>query len=489
MELYIIGFGPVAGYKYSRCIHDAVQNGYLQRYHVIDRESQQQVVEGRLSKLPLQPASCTYIPDHVLQHGTDAGIEWLDQQQIFARSEWRKIKVVICTEPQTHEAYIRYALGRQFDVLVTKPMVLPMKNGIFDYEGLLPNVDAMAKLATDAGVNTGMICLGRLHEIYETKLRQPMALMVDRLQSPITSVHVKTASGVWNLASEFFSRDDHPYKFGYGMLMHGAYHYIDVLAGLLLLNRKLFPDDDLVLTLKGFSAGPYDQQSRIGKLDRRTAGYQQELSELKEGVPYGETDIVASYALKFRATGKVLTLGTIGLEQTTPGMRSWGPFPEVPYNVNGRLHCTDIDARIGTAFSINANVTKHPIQARMGDSDIRGVNSGTVVTRSNARLTQTQGFIRHETFERPYGNSYSYSAEAELFEGWVLGKPSQSDFASHVPSCAILAGLLKLAANDWSGDVEMDFNYPAPDRPASSVEYDPWYDYMSNTSITFSSEN
>lgn len=79
MELLIVGFGPVAGYKYSRCIYNAVVQGHLSRYHVIDRESQQQQVKARLSKLPVQPASCTYIPERVLQHGTDSGIQWLIQ--------------------------------------------------------------------------------------------------------------------------------------------------------------------------------------------------------------------------------------------------------------------------------------------------------------------------------------------------------------------------------------------------------------------------
>lgn len=317
MELLIVGFAPVAGYKSSRCINAAAQQGHLNRYHVIDRESQKQQVEARLADLPFQPATCTYIPELVLQNGPEAGIKWLVQKGFFKRSPCIKKKIVITTEPQSHGAYIRYALAMQFDVIVAKPMVLPMRDGVLDYEALLPNVKAMAKMSVEAGTNTAMICLGRPHEIYETKLRQPIAMMVDRLQSPITSVHVKTASGVWNLPSEFASRDDHPDQFGYGMLMHGAYHYVDVLARLLLVNRRLFPTDDLVLSLNGFTAGPFYQHNRMGNLDSKTAGFQSYLLELKCELPYGETDIVASHALRFRSIGRVLALGTIALEQST----------------------------------------------------------------------------------------------------------------------------------------------------------------------------
>lgn len=487
MELVIIGFGPVAGYKYSRCIHNAIVHGNLNRYHIIDRECQQQQVEARLAKLPVQPASCTYIPENVLRDGTDSGIGWLVQQGLLTNDGTRK-KIVLTTEPQSHDAYIRHALAQHFDILVSKPLILPIKDGVLDHRALMPGVHAIAKASVEAGVQSAMLCLGRFHEIYEKKLRQPVAMMMQRLQTPITSVHIKTASGVWNLPSEFSQREDHPYKYGYGMLMHGAYHYIDVLARLLLLNRQLFPEEDFFITLQGFSAGPHDQRMRIGNLEPNTSGYRPEFSELQDGLPYGETDIVASYALRFRSSGRVLTLGTISLEQTTPGMRSWGPFPEVPYNINGRLHCTDIDVRLGTAFSIATNVTKHPIQARLGDTDVRGVNSATIVTRANARIARTQGFIRQETFERPYGKSYSYTAETEIFERWLQDKPTYSDLQSHVPSCAILDGLLKLAAADWRGDIEVDFDYPAPECPKMSQYDDPWYAYMADD-VAFSSEH
>lgn len=487
MDLLIIGFGPVAGYKYSRCIHSAMKAGHIADFHVVDRESQRENVETRLATLPVKPQSCIFIPESVLVGGVEAGVTWLIRNGILTGPE--KIqKVVIATEPQSHEAYLRQALVAKLDVLVTKPLVLPMAGGVIDQQNLLPSARSLAASSITAGVQSALLCLGRFHEIYERRMRQPLALMVNRLKNPITSIHVKTASGVWNLPAEFAEREDHPYKFGYGMLMHGAYHYIDILARLLLMNRAVYPDEDFVLHLSGFHAGPFDQHLRITRnLSERLTGYTQELSLCNPTLTYGETDIVASFALKNRATGRTLTLGTIALEQTTPGMRSWGPFPSVPYNVNGRLHSTDIDARIGPAFGISANVTKHPIDARLGDADIRGVNSASVTTRSNPRLTRTQGFIRNETFERPYGNSYSYSAEAEIFNRWLLGEPTYSDFTSHLASCALLDGLLQLTQTGGSKIVEVEFNFSEPAWPKFAGDDDFWYSHMEDH-VRFSSD-
>jgi hypothetical protein len=116
----------------------------------------------------------------VLQKGTDSGIEWLIQEGLFTNSENKK-KVVITTEPQSHAAYISHALAQQFDVLVSKPLILPMREGVLDRQALMPNVNAIAEASVAADVNTAMLCLGRLHDIYEKKLRQPIAMMVDHL--------------------------------------------------------------------------------------------------------------------------------------------------------------------------------------------------------------------------------------------------------------------------------------------------------------------
>lgn len=45
-----------------------------------------------------------------------------------------------------------------------------------------------------------------------------------------------------------------------------------------------------------------------------------------------------------------------------------------------------------------------------------------------------------------------------------------------------------LTANDWHGNIEIDFNYPAPDWPSISEYDDPWYAYMDDN-IALSSEH
>ena len=488
MDLIVIGFGPIAGYKYSRCIHSAYINNVISGYRIIDLESQKENVEKRIAKLPIKPLKCSYIPDSINSNGAHAGIDWLIGEKLLPSDNSGNCKIVVSTEPQSHEAYLKYAIDKGLDVLVTKPLVLPIKEAKIDIPNFFPATNHIIESAEDRKLNSAMLCLGRHHDVYEKKLRQPIHYMMQRLRTPITSIHLKTASGVWNLAQEYFDREDHPYKYGYGMLLHGGYHYIDCFARILLMNKQFFPEEQFLLKISGFKSGPNDQNHRISEqLTSSLSEYNKVFNELNTSIVYGETDVVCSFALCFRSSGRVLCMGTLSLEQTTPGMRSWGQFPEVPYNINGRLHCTDIDVRIGTAFGIAANVTKSPIGARHGEHDLRGVNSGTIVTRSNARLCGTQGFIRHESIERPYGNSFSYSAEAEIFHRWLHDQTTYSDFKSHAASCAILDALLKLGNCDNPENITIDFDYEETNWPESEIHRDAWYHYMTSDK-TFSSE-
>ncbi|MGV7213397.1 hypothetical protein [Bradyrhizobium sp. UFLA05-112] len=359
-----------------------------------------------------------FVPDPELHGGPDATLSHVAPfLKDRANEGIETLKVVIATEPQAHESYLRHCMSAGYDTLTTKPLLVPMRDGVFDGGSIYQRTKNLLAWAKGGKGQHSLIVLDRHHEIYEKRIRSQLAVMMERLNVPITSINFKTASGVWNLPYEYALREDHPYKYGYGMLMHGAYHYVDLVTRLLQMSRRMYADDELCLRISGFSAFPRDQAKRLplgimNKLDN----YREHMASFDPGIHYGETDVVASLALCFRRTQVTLCLGTIALEQTTPGMRSWGTFPEVPYNVNGRLHCTDVCVCLGTLFSINGHVVKIPISSRKSQSDLRGKNIGIVTSRSNALVAGTQDFLTEERITHPYGNSFSYAAESALFQ-------------------------------------------------------------------------
>ena len=327
-HLVIVGFGPVASYKYSRSIKAAIERGDLTSYSIVDLESQKAIVLDRVKQLAVQPEAIRFIPNPT-ERGSWADISPFKAIVKNLEKTYSGLKVLIATEPKAHEAYLRFCIDNEIDSLVTKPIVLPMRKGKFAPTELEATMAELVDRAKGRGGQHAVLCLGRYHPVYETMMRCPIEETMDSLRAPITSLHLKTSSGVWNLADEFWSREDHPYKYGYGMLMHGAYHYVDIVSRFMQMNKRFYPDDTLTVDLTSFSAFPKDQSLRIPEsLTQRLEGYVSERSEANlNHHMLGETDIVSIFRVCSKKTGQVLTLGSLSLEQTTPGMRHWAPFP------------------------------------------------------------------------------------------------------------------------------------------------------------------
>lgn len=463
--LVIIGFGPVAGYKYSRCIRKAIESGHIIGYVVVDLASQSDNVHSRLAKLPLQPLEVLLLDDAGFHNNPDSGMQEFHQYCESLKIKYgHELKVVISTEPQAHEQYLKYCIENEIDALVTKPITLPMHNGLLDSSNIYNSYNKLiSTIPKNRQEQYAAICLTRHHEIYNEGVIKNIISKMKTLQAPVTSIRLNTNSGVWNLNNEFQERNDHPYKFGYGMLFHGGYHYIDLVAQTIMLNKLIYPQDNFYVELSTYTAFPTNQKYRIPNeiVKKLTGYYTKDMYNLQNG-NYGETDLVTSFAVKSEQADDTLLLGTLSLEQTTPGMRSWFDFPEVPYNINGRLHCTDFLAQISTLFSAQGRVVKVPIGARKSENDLRGKNLGKLYLRSNAAIVGDQEFYQEKDIIRAYGNSFSYAAETEIFMRWVTNQPTHSNLHSHQASVAFLEALALSSKKDGE-KIRFAFNYSPPE--------------------------
>ena len=55
---------------------------------------------------------------------------------------------------------------------------------------------------------------------------------------PISYIDIYHADGMWCMPGEMCTRSYHPYKHGYGKLMHSGYHFLDLLMWLHSINEK-----------------------------------------------------------------------------------------------------------------------------------------------------------------------------------------------------------------------------------------------------------
>src|SRR3989344_2345158 len=433
-HLVIEGFDDIIADKYMDSIEYAILDGHINGYSIIDLFSNQDWIEQKLQKVNVQPELKYFIKV------SKENNKWADKddfQTIFDKiiNTKGEIKVYIAAELKAHEEYLQYCVENAIDSLTEKPIFSPIKNGKFDPSLIDEKMKYLMLLAQKSNAKHSVTSLARYHEIYNDKAIEKIKERIIKYEAPITSLHLRFAAGVWNSHIEYENREDHPYKYGYGMLMHGAYHYVDVITQFLLLNYLIFPNDNLQLTLSSYGGFPADQNDRISKkystlFDDNKPKWS---DKSKYRTDYGETDIVTSFQLFNVTTNKVITLGTMSFEQTTPSIRTWKKIPVKIYNKNGRTACADLEAQLSTLFTLNLKCFDVPAKGEI--DHIKAF--ARIETRANAPLLSGEEFYTKEEF-----NDVSHNiSNRELISNWLAGVEEKSTLQNHFIVMKILQSL------------------------------------------------
>ncbi|WP_405961102.1 hypothetical protein OG235_34000 [Streptomyces sp. NBC_00024] len=424
-HLIVVGFDAIVANKYLPCIQNAVRLGHIDSYSIIDLESQRSAIEQRVRAVDLKPRGIVYLPD------SEARVQ--ETPQVVIAAAVRRLcvpgapaKVYIATEVRAHEAYLRFCVENHINSLVEKPVLASMVDGRFKPSCITKTMEELIGVSSDSPVKHSVMTLSRYHQIYNQKVIASLKERIERWEAPVTSFHLRAAGGVWNLQREFESRDDHPYKYGYGMMMHGAYHYVDLATQILSLNSALFPECQFKLELSGFGAFPIDQHQRMSRPITRRFQDCDPLwaDDADDGFRFGETDVTSTFRLVDIASGRTVSLGTLSFEQTTPSIRNWDELPPDLYNVNGRTSSVDMEAQMATLFSTHVHCYDIP----------RGVSAdgidafARVTTRANATLLPDEQYVSEESFD----GLFHSDSNRQLMEHWLNGTEERSSLASHL---------------------------------------------------------
>lgn len=426
-HLVVIGFDEIVSNKYLICIKKALSKKVIDGYTIIDLKDEEENIKKRVESLYLKPEKIYY-----LQKSKDKN-NWASKKDFEPvlkkiQIEKKNIKVYIATELKAHEGYLKYCVENGIPCLVEKPVIAPLKDGIYYPEKIDKEMKYYIKKIREHGTKSSVMTLGRYHKIYNDLVMRGIKERMIKYQAPLTSFHLRHAGGVWNLHSEYISREDHPYKYGYGMMMHGAYHYVDIAVQFICLNKLLYPNENFEISISSYGAYPQEQNDRISK--KYSEKFEDNCSnwEKKEGkgLVLGETDITSTFCFRNKKTKKVITLGTISLEQTTPSVRSWKDFPQGIYNKNGRISSVDIEAQLSTLYSTNIKCFDVPIR---GKKEVERIDAmAQVLTRANATLLKDEEYITKKTYK---GLFHSDSNKA-LMLNWLLDKEDRSTLEQHL---------------------------------------------------------
>eukprot|EP01006_Ploeotia_vitrea_P016973 TRINITY_DN47929_c0_g1_i2.p1 TRINITY_DN47929_c0_g1~~TRINITY_DN47929_c0_g1_i2.p1 ORF type:complete len:696 (+),score=43.21 TRINITY_DN47929_c0_g1_i2:34-2121(+) len=372
-RIALVGLGPHARRIYYPLLEKYAENNAVDLPLVVDVQSGQQDVQHFLSQRSLRPASCVFVNNnnrynHELCATTSAALQAAKLDGI-----------ILSTEPKAHKPYLRWALEAGVDVLVDKPVTVPFKFGLdlTSASQVYRDFLELSDLLHDSTSNVLVQCQRRSHKGYQF-IKKYLTQVVSQYQIPLSFIDIYHADGMWCTPQELFHRENHPYKYGYGKLMHSGYHFVDLLSWLLEVNMNVLPDEKRPTTCEMFTrrfgvsdflaqCSPADFTNLLPEVPDEAVQEMHSLQSQHEagqqaggGHQMGELDVFAN--MQFRAKprgtqtrGPVITTCSMNLQQNSFSRRAWWKPNKDVYKGNGRVRHERLNLQVGNSVNIQVH--------------------------------------------------------------------------------------------------------------------------------------
>lgn len=446
-RIVLAGLGPYARKLYYPLLERYQSAGLLTIDMVVDLESQRRVVEEYLATRTIQPRRVVLVTEDLDLDSLTAALEKDDP--LHENPAWG---CIVATEPRAHQVYAEWAVRQGMHVLLEKPVTARdlRVNGPDEALGLAADHHRLNELVEKKGVTVVVQAQRRAHPAYRL-VKEILGDIVGEFGVPITYMDIHHADGTWNMPWEFASRDGHPYKYGYGKLLHSGYHFIDLFCWLAEVNQNIgMPPDRLGLDVFAVDARSIDAQITGDSYERLFgAARLRPYSDLPRPAslpiqPWGETDVVVLARL-MNGSG-VLTTAVLSLLQSSFSGRSWLELPEDTYKGNGRIRHERVTIQVGPLMAIQI----HSYQDGLRD----GTSPFQVVVHRNRELVGGEAVTRMTMRSEEDGSvaasdSLNIRAREQILQDFLAADGRRSGLALHrttvrVVSAAV-AGVARLA--------------------------------------------
>lgn len=459
--LVLVGLGPHAKRIY---MHYFIKHQFMPKL-IIELESKRREVMDYLTTNKMSSITF-FISD---EYRDDEDLPEFYQKKLLKRMKELGIThAIISTEPKSHFAYLKFFMSNRIHTLTDKPITSPIhvstqnkmaKKIVEDFEVL---ADLYKKARFD-GLYCEVQCQRRWHQGYRY-IRSLLKQCIDQFGIPITQLDIYHCDGMWNMPEEFLTRENHPYKYGYGKLFHSGYHFIDLMCWLVKLNDRLDakktdkvemytmvvrPDDFMEVC----NQDDYHRLFSTNKFDSIFAN-KNEYSFNQ----YGEIDFYS--LVQFNRAGKAITTCSLTLLQNGFSRRSWTELPKDTYKSNGRVRHERVNIQVGPLMNIQVHsYQSNEIKERKEDID----NETGSIEHFEIFIFRNTDLIGGKPFEKITIGDLSDSHKGKSFIGFneqarelcmvdfLSGQPDTSDLLDHDLSIKILSNAYLSMCNRTNG--------------------------------------
>lgn len=443
-NIMLVGLGPHA----KRIYMNLFKKYKILPKIIIDLKSKRKEVEGYLDKNDFRTVELYFIDD-IGRDNLELTNE--DKKQIKELIIEKDIKyAIISTEPKSHFAYAKFFLENDINILMDKPITAPVKvnNDIKQALRIKEEYDELCSMyrKKKGKISFKIQCQRRFHEGY-LYVKRLLEQIVREYNIPITYIDIYHNDGMWNMPSEFIDRENHPYKYGYGKLFHSGYHFIDLLAWLMEVNRQTRGKKINNAEMFVSTNNPKDFFNIFNNYDYkkilRTNRFERILLEEDKFENFGEIDFHS--VINFKQGNKLITNCSINLMQSGFSRRAWSELPEDTYKSNGRVRHERLNVQVGPLM----NIQVHSYQAyEVKDRDKILNNNVGSVEHFDIYVFRNSQLIGGKTFEmldiatlsekdKEYFNGYNEKARENCFVNFLLNIDDSSDLLEHKTSIEI----------------------------------------------------
>jgi thymidylate kinase len=456
----VVGLGPHARRIYWPLLHHYDIHVPL----VVDKLPQQPVIDTFLSSQSLQPWSTFYL--HPDQHFHPHLASTLANLKHAGKLDG----IILSTEPRFRMPYLKFCVNNNIHVLMDKPIsaVPNASNHPHAAEQLLKDFDQIHNLLDSKPFvkrpNLFVQTQRRVHQGYQFVF-DTIEDCVSRFRVPVSFIDIYHGDGMWPSLDEMKHRENHPYKFGYGKLLHSGYHFIDLLQQLIDINNR-HCEQIQTMVVRGSATRKNDffNQFRSHKVSEFPLADAQ--NNYRDD--YGELDAFLQF--QFFSSKGLQTTCALSLLQNSFSTRSSFQVSDDMYKGVGRVRHERLVVNIGPLLSVHV----HSYQADGKDAEAAklcdppfGVghphhfevlvfrNSALVGGSAFERFSFGEHWSTQSTFHF-YG--HNEAAREVLFRKFLIGDSHKLEFSSHRRSVVLLMCALKSISLNYGGS-ESEFPF------------------------------
>ena len=269
--------------------------------------------------------------------------------------------VMICTDPEVHVLYAKWALRRGLHVLVDKPV--HMVPGAAHSSAVAQQIhdgylDLLQVLRAERKKKPNLVCSvlaqRRFHPSFRI-VRETIEDVYRQVECPVTYYYSFHSDGQWRLPGEIDRISYHGFNRGYGKGAHSGYHFFDLLNWL----TEPYRDNCNVnsLTVDSWGNFPTNYAAQVSERSlRRTLGPTVASRETLDDGPWGLGEIDLLSRVQLKSGSSVVTNATVDLLHSGLSARSWEHIGARDlYKGNGRLRHETMYLNMGPFASISVS--------------------------------------------------------------------------------------------------------------------------------------